>query len=178
MFLGPLTDRSEKVYHGPVTVFSIMMRSAEEGEENITDKERVGDHLDRVPLIVGPGATAHEVMRTMIDRGKWVSVIEEEGEVIGVMVLSDVINLIVRGNDLDQLSVGDFMNACRLSGNRPCIQISIKDSIDDALDVMSTYATNTLLVYDENNKFVGTISAVGALKGWEEKVSKGPSSER
>jgi predicted transcriptional regulator len=67
--------------------------------------------------------------------------------------------------------VREFVSACLLTGNQPCIQIRDDDTVINALKVMDNWTASQIIVVNEENKVVGTIHVLDALKGWMKEVS-------
>jgi predicted transcriptional regulator len=108
----------------------------------------------------------------MASTAKEVVVVMKDQEVMGIIADSDIARLIAGDRDLGSLMIRDYMFACTLSGNQPCVQIRDDDVVLNALKVMENFGITQLLVVDADNRFVGPIDAIRAIKGWEEGVSR------
>jgi CBS domain-containing protein len=135
-------------------------------------KARVRDFVDRDPPTVDYGATLEDVIRVMLRKGRTGIVVREGGEVIGVITSTDVTRIIVQGKDPSKVKVREFMTACTLVGQNPCIQIKEDGFVIDALRLMLIGGVSRVLVVDFKGDFIGTISFLEALRAWEDIESK------
>jgi predicted transcriptional regulator len=135
-------------------------------------KARVRDFVDRDPPTVDYGATLEDVIRVMLRKGRTGIVVREGGEVIGVITSTDVTRIIVQGKDPSKVKVREFMTACTLVGQNPCIQIKEDGFVIDALSSMLIGGVSRVLVVDFKGDFIGTISFLEALRAWEDIESK------
>jgi predicted transcriptional regulator len=78
--------------------------------------------------------------------------------------------LVAKSVDIKRALVRDFVTACVLTGNQPCVQIKQDDTVMNALRVMDSWTARQIVVVDEKDEVVGTISVLDALKGWKKKV--------
>ncbi|MBQ3759428.1 MAG: CBS domain-containing protein, partial [Synergistaceae bacterium] len=103
-----------------------------------------------------PEAKVDEGYRTMLRFGvKSLPVINENGEVEGIMTRKDLDKAHIHG--LDRANISDFMT-------RGVISLSSEASIDEAHRMMATYGFEKMPVLDKNGKIAGTISRAGLLK--------------
>ncbi|MDH4319105.1 MAG: CBS domain-containing protein [Desulfobulbaceae bacterium] len=113
---------------------------------------------------------SEDTLRTVI--GKFVdscssALVVKRGEtVLGVVTDIDLMESIVRGDDLDSVKVGQFMTACELitaEGTKsPCAQLDESESVENALKVMSAAGVHNLLVSGTNR--TGMVSIRDLLK--------------
>lgn len=113
---------------------------------------------------------SEDTLRTVI--GKFVdscssALVVKQGEtVLGVVTDIDLMESIVRGDDLDSVKVGRFMTACELitaEGTKsPCAQLDETESVENALKVMSAAGVHNLLVSGTNR--TGMVSIRDLLK--------------
>lgn len=132
------------------------------------ERARVRDFIERDPPTVDYGATLEDVIRVMLAKGKTGIVVKEGGEVIGVITSTDVTRIIVQGRDPSKVKVREFMTACTLVGQNPCIQIKEDGFVIDALRLMLIGGVSRVLVVDSRGDFIGTISFLEALRAWED----------
>lgn len=117
-----------------------------------------------------PGsATVEEALRTMVDSGSAVLMVAEGDDVMGLVTARDMASMVVRNVELDKYNVRDFAALCKLSGDQPCVRVDHGEDPLNVLKVLESWGTDRVLV-TKDEKVVGTISALGALKGWMEKV--------
>lgn len=131
---------------------------------------RVGDHMRPDPPVVPYGGTLKDALMTMVGRDRNSVLVMDGDDVVGVIGTDDIARLVAKGVDLSAAWVRDFVAACVLTGNQPCVQIRDNDTVLNALKVMDNWAASQIIVVDEKNKVVGTISALDALKGWSKEV--------
>ena len=53
---------------------------------------------------------------------------------------------VVKGVDLKKARVRDFVTACILTGNQPCVQIRQDDTVVNALRVMDSWTAHQIVV--------------------------------
>jgi predicted transcriptional regulator len=135
-------------------------------------KARVRDFVDRDPPTVDYDATLEDVIRVMLRKGRTGIVVREGGEVIGLITSTDVTRIIVQGKDPSKVKVREFMTACTLVGQNPCIQIKEDGFVIDAVRLMLIGGVSRVLVVDFKGDFIGTISFLEALGAWEDIESK------
>ena len=117
---------------------------------------KVSDIMTSPVIAVGPEAKVDEGYRTMLRFGvKSLPVINENGEVEGIMTRKDLDKAHIHG--LDRANISDFMT-------RGVISLSAEASIDEAHRMMATYGFEKMPVLDKNGKIAGTISRAGLLK--------------
>ena len=122
----------------------------------ITPMVKVSDIMTSPVIAVGTDAKVDEGYRTMLRFGvKSLPVINENGEVEGIMTRKDLDKAHIHG--LDRANISDFMT-------RGVISLSAEASIDEAHRMMATYGFEKMPVLDENGKIAGTISRAGLLK--------------
>lgn len=131
-------------------------------------KAKVKDYMEKDPAGVDIDSTLEDVIKVMIMKNR-TGVVVKDGEVImGVVSSEDVTRIIVRGKDPSEVKVRDFMTACSLVGENPCIQISEESMVIDALRLMYAGGVRRVLVVDDDGRFTGMISFLDALRAWEE----------
>lgn len=135
-------------------------------------KAKVKDYVDRNPPVVDYGATLEDVVKLMVQRHQTGVVVKEEDVVLGVITSTDVTRVIVQGRDPSTVKVREFMTACTLVGQNPCIQIHEDGYVIDALRLMLIGGVSRVLVVDSKGEFVGTISFLDALKAYEDEMSR------
>jgi len=139
----------------------------------MSGKAKVKDFVDRNPPIVDYGATLEDVIKLMLMRHHTGIVVKEEDVVLGVITSTDVTRVIVQGKDPSTVKVKEFMTACTLVGQNPCVQIHEDGLVSDALKLMLMGGVSRVLVVDSGGDLVGTISFLDALKAWEDEAANG-----
>ena len=119
-------------------------------------------------------STMLEVAKAIISGNKQAAVISENDDVMGIISDTDIGRLAAMGLSLEEAHVEDYLTACMLTGSQPCIQIKENDLLIDALKVMENYSVGMILVINENNELVGTLTSFDALKGYIEEVYAPP----
>lgn len=140
----------------------------ERSEQKQTSK--VGDFMRPEPPAVPYQGTLKDALTIMIDRDRTSVLVKDGDDVVGMIGAEDIARLAAKGVDLSAAWVKDFVAACMLTGNQPCVQIRQDDTVLNALRIMDSWSASQIIVVDEKNEVVGTISALDALKGWSEEV--------
>ncbi|MDW5561978.1 MAG: CBS domain-containing protein [Methanomassiliicoccus sp.] len=140
-----------------------------ENTEHVTEA-RVMDLMRPDPATVPYEGTLNDALEAMIERDSGSVLVMDDGRLAGLIGDTDIARLVVRGVDLKRALVRDFVTACILTGNQPCVQIRRDDSVTNALRVMDSWAANQIVVVNEKDEVVGTISVLDALKGWKKEV--------
>ncbi|WP_019176171.1 CBS domain-containing protein [Methanomassiliicoccus luminyensis] len=128
------------------------------------------DCMDRQLVTAPRSGTMADVLDAMIYSNHPSVVVQDGDEIIGIASAADVGRMVADGKDLRDTEVKSFLSACQLTGSSPCVQIPENESVINALKVMENYGISELIVVNEENKLVGTISALDALKGWRKGV--------
>lgn len=131
---------------------------------------RVGDFMRPDPPVVPYEARLKDALMVMIDRNSTSVLVMDGEDVVGVIGADDIARLAAKEIDLTAAWVKDFVAACMLTGNQPCVQIREDDNVHNALRIMDNWTASQIVVVNEKNKVVGTISALDALKGWSKEV--------
>jgi predicted transcriptional regulator len=132
---------------------------------------RVSDFMRPDPPIVPFGGTLREALGAMVDNDRSSVLVMDGDDLVGLISAEDIGRLVAKGVDLDGAWVRDFVAACLLTGNQPCVQIRDDDTVLNALKVMDNWTATQIVVVNEKNKVVGTLSVLDALKGWLKGVS-------
>jgi len=134
-------------------------------------KVKVKDYKEHDPAEVSYDATLEDVIKAMLRKNRDGVVVKEGDEILGVVTSEDVTRIIVQGKDPSEVRVRDFMTACSLVGENPCIQINEESMVIDALRLMFTGGVRRVLVVNDEGEFTGMISFLDALRAWEENPS-------
>jgi CBS domain-containing protein len=131
---------------------------------------RVGEFMSRDPATVPYEGTLDDALMVMIERGRNSVLVMDDGRLAGLIDDTDIGRLVAKSVDIKRALVRDFVTACVLTGNQPCVQIKQDDTVMNALRVMDSWTARQIVVVDEKDEVVGTISVLDALKGWKKKV--------
>lgn len=142
-----------------------MMESTEQVKE-----ARVRELMRPDPATVPYEGTLEDALEVMIERDRNSVLVMDDGRLVGLIGDTDIGRLVAKGVDIKKALVRDFVTACVLTGNQPCVQIRQDDAAINALRVMDSWAAQQIVVVDEKDEVVGTISVLDALKGWKKKV--------
>lgn len=140
-----------------------------ESTEQVTGV-RVGEFMSRDPATVPYEGTLDDALMIMIERGRNSVLVMDEGRLAGLIDDTDIGRLVAKNVDIKRALVRDFVTACVLTGNQPCVQIRQDDTVMNALRVMDSWTARQIVVVDEKDEVVGTISVLDALKGWKKEV--------
>jgi predicted transcriptional regulator len=97
-----------------------------------------------------------------------VLVVKVEGELIGIITVSDVMHGLANGYDLEQTEISAFMTGCRFDSKnlntQPCIQLDEDQDVMSAIKVMYEGGINHLLVTGAVNRPLGVVSSLVLIK--------------
>lgn len=144
-----------------------MMRSAEQERY-----ARVEDYMSRELVTVEYEGTIDDALARMVEKGQNTVMVMDQRVLVGLIGDVDIGRLVAKGVDIKKAWIRDFVTACILTGNQPCVQIRQDEMVVNALKVMDSWGAAQIVVVDEDNKVVGTLSVLDALKGWREEVRK------
>jgi predicted transcriptional regulator len=144
-----------------------MMRSAEQERY-----ARVEDYMSRELVTVEYEGTIDDALARMVEKGQNTVMVMDQRALVGLIGDVDIGRLVAKGVDIKKALIRDFVTACILTGNQPCVQIRQDEMVVNALKVMDSWGAAQIVVVDEDNKVVGTLSVLDALKGWREEVRK------
>jgi CBS domain-containing protein len=71
---------------------------------------------------------------------------------------------------MNEPSAKQVMSSCQTHGWHPCIDTFEDDTIENAIRIMQRSGLHHLLVYDKNNKLVGTLSSHDIVKSFCKKI--------
>lgn len=119
-----------------------------------------------------PAITLDDTLRTAIQKmtaaGCSALVVKSGAELVGVVTEMDLLDGIVRHDDLDTTKVARFMTSCELITSKaacsPCVQLDENEKVQSALATMHKAGTHHLLVAGAGNKAIGMISVADLLK--------------
>ncbi len=133
-------------------------------------KAKVKDFMETDAGEVSYDDTLEDVIRVMLEKGRTGVVVKDGDIIMGVVSSGDVTRIIVRGKAPSEVRVRDFMTACSLVGENPCIQINEESLVLDALRLMFSGRVRRILVVNDEGEFTGIISFLDALKAWKQTV--------
>jgi predicted transcriptional regulator len=133
---------------------------------------KVKDFMEKDPAVVDYEGTLSDVIGAMLEKGRTGVMVKEGTKIAGVITSSDLMSVIIQGKDPSLVKISDFMTACSLVGENPCVQIGEDSMVIDALRVMQLGRTGRVVVVDSRGKFTGVIGFLEALRAWQEDASK------
>jgi CBS domain-containing protein len=145
------------------------MSSMMERTEHVAET-RIEEMMRPDPATVPYEGTLDDALEAMIGKGRGSVLVMADGRLAGLIDDTDIGRLVVKGVDLKKALVRDFVTACILTGNQPCVQIRQDDTVINALRVMDSWTAHQIVVVNEKEEVVGTISVLDALKGWKKRV--------
>ncbi len=116
-----------------------------------------------------------------------IAVVKSKEDIVGVITASDIYSALVKevfakdaketggSTEIEDMKVIDimrgppaekFMTACQLGGSNPCIQVHEDTTIKDAIRIMERSCLHHLLVMDDKNNLVGTISSNDIIRSF------------
>jgi len=119
-----------------------------------------------------PSVNVDDNLRTAIFKlaatGESAMIVKSGDELVGILTDLDLMDSLVKGDDIDTTAVSAMMSACELIGNKgaknPCIQLDIGESVENALNVMHVAGVHHLLVSDGSKGAIGVVAARDLLK--------------
>jgi predicted transcriptional regulator len=121
----------------------------------------------KFPVIEGEdslGAAVHLMAQNNVS----VLVVKVEGELTGIITVSDVMHGLANDYDLAETKISTFMTGCRIdnknSAKQPCIQLDEDMDVISAIKVMYEGGINHLLVTGAVNKPLGVVSSLDLVK--------------
>jgi len=144
---------------------------------------KIKDLMEKNPLVVNPSEDLATVSKKMVDKGKDVVVVMDEGVVRGLVTAEDIffamksyvlgknmfeeVPMEVRDMKIAELmrkpSTMQFMEACGLTGTNMCIVLGEDDKAADAIRVMAIGGVDHILIVGDNG-IVGTLSEADLIK--------------
>jgi len=130
--------------------------------------DAIGAGVQKDAPFVGRSDSLRTVIKKMTDAKVTGLIVKSGTDVVGIITVRDVMNSVANNDDLDDTKVSDFMTACELITDKsiktPCVQLDEGQNVKDALAIMNEAGVRNLLVTGDNNKAIGTISALTLLK--------------
>lgn len=144
---------------------------------------KIKDLMKKNPLVVNPSEDLATVSKKMVDKGKDVVVVMDEGVVRGLVTAEDIffamksyvlgknmfeeVPMEVRDMKIAELmrkpSTMQFMEACGLTGTNMCIVLGEDDKAADAIRVMAIGGVDHILIVGDNG-IAGTLSEADLIK--------------
>ena len=144
---------------------------------------KIKDLMKKDPLVVNPSEDLAAVSKKMVDKGKDVVVVMDEGVVRGLVTAEDIyfamksyvlgknmfeeVPMEVRDMKVAELmrkpSAMEFMEACGLTGTNMCIVLGEDDKAVDAIRVMAISGVDHILIIGDNG-IAGTLSEADLIK--------------
>jgi len=122
-----------------------------------------------------------------------IAIVKSKENIVGVITASDIYSALVKevfaknaektkdSTEIEDMKVIDimrgppaekFMTACQLGGSNPCIQAYEDTTIKDAIRIMERSGLHHLLIMDDKNNLVGTISSTDIIRSFGRSKTK------
>lgn len=122
-----------------------------------------------------------------------IAVVKSNEDIVGLITASDIYSALVKevfaedvkgaggSAEIEDMKVIDimrgppvkkFMSACQLGGSNPCIQAYEDTTIKDAIKIMERSGLHHLLIIDDKNNLVGTISSTDIIRSFGRSKTK------
>lgn len=121
------------------------------------------DAMEPSNVILNYDGTMKDVIRTIATEDKSDITVGIDGDIAGFIHAQDVFGMLSRGDNMD-IPIRKYLDACSLSGSKPCIQVRPEESLMNVIRVMDSWGKDNILVVGENEEPLGIISATGAIK--------------
>ena len=147
----------------------------------------VKNHMRRMMVYTTPDEPLADVIFRMSDANTDIAVVKSNDQLAGVITESDIYYALVKSvlpdplnpekklQDITDLKVVEVMRgppakkvmeSCERVGIHPCVDTFEDDTIENAIRVMQRSGLHHLLVNDQNNNLVGTISLGDIIKSF------------
>ncbi len=144
---------------------------------------KIKDIMNPDPLRVSPNDSLADVSKKMAVLGKDIAVVEEDGNVMGLVSVSDIYfamkSFVIGKNLLEDIPMDirnvritelmkvphamEFMEACGLTGASSCIVLGEQEKAVDAIRVMAVSGVDQILIVNEKG-VSGTLSDNDLIK--------------
>ena len=128
----------------------------------------IGAAVNREAPAVSLDDTLRTAIRQMTVARCSALMVKSGDEVVGVVTEMDLLEGLVRHDDLDATRVARFMTSCELITGRaacsPCVQLDENELVQDALATMHKAGMHHLLVAGDGNQALGMVSVADLLK--------------
>ncbi len=124
---------------------------------------------ERIPVCASKDSLKSVAEKIVVNRAA-ACVVKDQGDVVGIITDSDVVDHVARGIDLDRTKAGDLMSPGEVISKSfgsalPFIQLSEDETIENALKVLAKGGIHHILVRGAGGRIVGIVSAVDLLRG-------------
>lgn len=119
-----------------------------------------------------PAIESNESLTTAMDRMAQddvsVLVVKVDGELTGLITVSDMMHGLANDYDLEETKISTFMTGCKIDNKNLdanlCIQLDEDQDVISAIKVMYEGGINHLLVTGVENKPLGVVSSLDLVK--------------
>ena len=128
--------------------------------------------MSRELVTVEYEGTIDDALARMVEKGQNTVMVMDQRVLVGLIGDVDIGRLAAKGVDIKKAWIRDFVTACILTGNQPCVQIRQDETVVNALKVMDSWGAAQIVVVDEDNKVVGYAIGTGRAEGLERRGEK------
>ena len=149
--------------------------------------DKIKDHMSKDVTYTTVEERLANVIFKMSKTGVDIAIVKSNDDIIGVITASDIYSALVKevfaenaeeisdSIEIEDMKVIDimrgplvkkFMTACQLGGSNPCVQAHEDTTIKDAIRIMERSGLHHLLIIDDRNNRVGTISSTDIIKSF------------
>lgn len=129
---------------------------------------KVKQAIKRKFPVIELNASLEAAIHLMAENDVSVLVVKEDGQLIGILTVSDVMHGLANDYDLQRTKISTFMTECAVDGKnirgKSCIQLDEDQDVMSALKVMYEGGINHLLVTGVRNKPLGVVSNLELIK--------------
>ncbi|MDJ0703940.1 MAG: CBS domain-containing protein [Leptolyngbyaceae cyanobacterium MO_188.B28] len=118
----------------------------------------VGQVMSRPVLATTPRASVRDIAAQLVRGGiSGMPVTDRDGKIVGIVTEYDIVNALIEGKTLENLSAQDIMAS-------DTVALDVSAEIDDALKIFKERHVLRVPV-TENGKLVGILARTDALRG-------------
>lgn len=141
----------------------------------------IKEHMNSDIVYIEEGESLSDVILKMSAAKTDLAVVKTNDAIEGVITETDIFYALVKKvfpevsehnknvsvvDVLNEPSVKQVMSSCQTHGWHPCIDSYEDDTMENAIRIMQRSGLHHLLVFDKNNKLVGTLSSHDIIKSF------------
>lgn len=121
------------------------------GLEELNKFKVVSDIMNKIPLIISTGQTVVQVAESMKQAKSDFALLMDNGSPVGILTERDIAFCCLNKMGVEIQTIKDLVHTDFMTVNQECM-------LNDAASKMAKHSVHQLLVVDENNNFIGSLS--------------------